>query len=114
QLLAAKDAPIVCGHHHLDVTSIDEHKKFWVDTLGGKAVKVGPNEVVLFPNVLIFLRPQAPTGGTKGTTVNHIAFAVKNLRQALDTAKAAGYRIVTREEAGANDVVKDDISFNKE
>ena len=34
QLLAAKDGPVVYGHHHLNVTSIDEHKKFWVDALG--------------------------------------------------------------------------------
>ena len=115
QLIAAKDGPVVYGHHHLNVTSIDEHKKFWV-TLGGKPVKVGtsPNEIVMFPNVLVFLRQQAPTGGTKGTTVNHVAFAARNLRQAVDTAKAAGYRIATREEAGANDTVKDDIAFNKE
>jgi catechol 2,3-dioxygenase-like lactoylglutathione lyase family enzyme len=116
QLVAAKDGPVVYGHHHHNVTSIDEHKKFWVDTLGGRSVKVGtsPNEIVMFPNVLVFLRQQAPTGGTKGTTVNHIAFAVTNVRQAKDMARAAGYRIVTREEAGANDVVTDDISFNKE
>jgi len=115
QLLAAKDGPVVYGHHHLNVTSIEEHKKFW-STLGGRPVKVGtsPNEIVMFPNVLVFLRQQAPTGGTKGTTVNHLAFAVTNLRQAVDTAKAAGYRIATREEAGAYDEVKDDIAFNKE
>ena len=41
QLLAAKDGPVVYGHHHLNVTSIDAHKKFWVDALGGKSVKVG-------------------------------------------------------------------------
>lgn len=29
QLLAAKDGPIVYGHHHLNATSIDEHKKFY-------------------------------------------------------------------------------------
>jgi catechol 2,3-dioxygenase-like lactoylglutathione lyase family enzyme len=116
QLLVAKDAPVVYGHHHLNVTSIDAHKKFWVDTLGGTSVKVGtsPNEIVMFPNVLIFLREQKPTGGTKGTTVNHIAFAVKDVRQMRDRARAAGYPIVTREEAGAGDVVTDDISFNKE
>jgi hypothetical protein len=38
QLLAAKDGPVVYGHHHLNVTSIDAHKKFWVETLGGKSV----------------------------------------------------------------------------
>jgi catechol 2,3-dioxygenase-like lactoylglutathione lyase family enzyme len=116
QLLATKDGPVVYGHHHLNVTSIDAHKKIWVDTLGGKSVKVGtsPNEIVMFPNVLVFLRQQAPTGGTKGTTVNHIAFAVKDVRQMRDKARAAGYPIVTREEAGAGDVVTDDVSFNKE
>ena len=116
QLLAAKDGPVVYGHHHLNVTSIDAHKKLWIDTLGGKSVKVGtsPNEIVMFPNVLIFLRQQVPTGGTKGTTVNHIAFAVRDVRQLRDKARAAGYPIVTREEAGAGDVVTDDVSFNKE
>jgi catechol 2,3-dioxygenase-like lactoylglutathione lyase family enzyme len=116
QLLAAKDGPIVYGHHHLNVTSIDAHKKFWVDALGGKSVKVGtsPNEIMMFPNVLIFLRQQMPTGGTKGTTVNHLAFAVTDVRRAVERARAAGYRIATREEAGAYDVVTDDIAFNKE
>ena len=116
QLLAAKDGPVVYGHHHLNVTSIDAHKKLWIDTLGGKSVKVGtsPNEIVMFPNVLIFLRQQVRTGGTKGTTVNHIAFAVRDVRQLRDKARAAGYPIVTREEAGAGDVVTDDVSFNKE
>jgi catechol 2,3-dioxygenase-like lactoylglutathione lyase family enzyme len=68
----------------------------------------------MFPNVLIFLRQQMPTGGTKGTTVNHIAFAVRDVRQMRDKARAAGYPIVTRDEAGAGDVVTDDVSFNKE
>jgi catechol 2,3-dioxygenase-like lactoylglutathione lyase family enzyme len=115
QLAAAKDGAVVYGHHHLNVTSIDAHKKFWVATLGGRSVKVGtsPNEIVMFPNVLIFLRQQAPTGGTKGTTVNHIAFAVKDVRQMKDKAKAAGYQIVTNEEAGTGDIIADDISFNK-
>jgi hypothetical protein len=82
QLVAAKDGPVFYGHHHLNVTSINEHKKLWVNTLGGKSAKVGtsPNEIVMFPNVLVFLRQQAPTGGTKGATVNHLAFTVANLR----------------------------------
>ncbi len=36
-----KEAPAVVGHFHLNVTSIDAHKKFWADTLGGKAEKLG-------------------------------------------------------------------------
>jgi hypothetical protein len=63
QLLAAKDGPIVYGHHHLNVTNADEAKKFWVDTLGGVAIKVGPEnrEIIKFQNALMFLRgPKGP------------------------------------------------------
>jgi lipopolysaccharide export system protein LptC len=69
QLLAAKDGPIVYGHHHLNTTNLDAQKKFFVDTLGGTLIKIGTNntEVVKFPTVLIFFRTnQAPTGGTRG------------------------------------------------
>jgi catechol 2,3-dioxygenase-like lactoylglutathione lyase family enzyme len=111
QLLAAKDGPIVYGHHHLNVTNADEAKKFWVDALGGVAIKVGPEnrEIIKFPNALVFLRVQKPTGGTKGTTVDHISFSVKNLRQVVDRIKTGGFRIVTMSEAPPNITVKDDI-----
>ena len=111
QLAAAKDGPIVYGHHHLNTTNIDAHKKFFVDTLGGKLIKIGTNnaEIVEFPNVLIFFRAtQAPTGGTRGTTVNHIGFAVPNLRQAVDKVKANGFQMITATEAVGREV-KDDI-----
>jgi hypothetical protein len=64
QLLTAKDAAIVYGHHHLSTTSIDEHKKFWVETLGGTAIKAGNFDVIKFPNVLIFLTARASSGPT--------------------------------------------------
>ena len=35
QLTAASQGPIVYGHHHLTVTSIDESKKFWGRRAGG-------------------------------------------------------------------------------
>jgi catechol 2,3-dioxygenase-like lactoylglutathione lyase family enzyme len=113
QLMAAKDGPIVYGHHHLNTTNVDAQKKFFVDTLGGTLIKIGSNntEVVKFPNVLIFFRPnQAPTGGTRGTTVNHIGFSVPNLRQAVDKIKANGFQMITKTEAAADRVVKDDIA----
>src|SRR4029450_5398822 len=111
QLLAAKDGPIVYGHHHLNVTNADEAKKFWVDALGGVAIKVGPEnrEIIKFPNALVFLRVQKPTGRTKGTTVDPISFSVKNLRQVVDRIKTGGFRIVTVSEAPPNITVKDDI-----
>ena len=52
QLTAANEGPIVYGHHHLNVTSVDEHRRFWVDTLGGTPASAGPLSLIKFPNVL--------------------------------------------------------------
>ncbi|HZM91766.1 MAG TPA: VOC family protein [Vicinamibacterales bacterium] len=111
QLLAAKDGPIVYGHHHLNVTDMGAAKKFWVDALGGVLVIVGPEkrEIIKFPNALMLLRAQKPTSGSKGSTVDHIGFSVKNLRQVVDRVKAGGYRMVTSSEAPPNVKVQDDI-----
>ena len=111
QILAAKDGPVVYGHHHLSATSIDEHKKFWVDTLGGTAIKAGTFDVIKFPNVLIFLSARPQNGPTKGSSINHIGFSVPNLRQVVDKVKANGYRMVTAEEAPAGVTVRDDIGL---
>ena len=113
QIVAGKDAPVTYGHHHLNVTSIDVHKKFWVDGLGGKVVKIGtsPGVVIEFPEVLVFLREQAPTGGSKGSMVNHVGFRVPNLRTALDHLKAGGYPLITRAELPPQYVEKNDEGF---
>ena len=100
------------GHHHLNTANLDAQKKFFVDTIGGTLIKVGTGntEIVKFPNVLIFFRAtQAPTGGTRGTTVNHIGFSVPNLRQMVDKVKAAGFKMITDTEAVGRQV-KDDIA----
>jgi catechol 2,3-dioxygenase-like lactoylglutathione lyase family enzyme len=111
QLLAAKDGPIVYGHHHLNASNLEAARKFWVDTLGGTLGMIGTNntEVIKIPNALIFIRNQTPTGSTKGTTLDHVGFSVPNLRATLDKMKANGYRIITAAEAAPNVVVKDDI-----
>ena len=109
QLLAAKDAPIAYGHHHLNVTSVAEQKKFFVDTLGGVPVTVAGREIVKFPNALVFLREQKPTGGNRGTTVNHLGFTVPNLQQTLNKVKANGFKVVTKEEGPSNLEVEGDI-----
>ena len=103
QLTAAKDGPVVYGHHHLNTTNIAAQKKFFVDTLGGVAIKVGTNnaEIVKFPNVLIFFRQvQDAPGGTRGTTVNHIGFSVPNLR--ADDRQDQGERLPDDHEYGSD------------
>jgi len=67
--------------------------------------------MVKFPNVIIVFTQRAPTGGSKGTTVNHVGFNVANLRATLDKVKAAGYPIITEQEAPAGTPVKDGIAF---
>jgi hypothetical protein len=103
QLLNAA-APIRVGHYHLNVTSIDEHKKFWVDAMGGTATKVGLTEAVRFGDVFLLLRQQKPIGGTRGTTFDHIGFAVPNVPEFAMKVTSMGYgRTVGRETAaGAN------------
>ena len=113
QLVAAKDGPIVYGHHHLNTTSVEAQKKFFVETLGGTVIKAGTNntEIVKFPNVSIFLRlVKTPPGGTRGTTANHIGFSVPNLRLMVDKVRASGYQMITNTEATPDRVVTDDIA----
>jgi catechol 2,3-dioxygenase-like lactoylglutathione lyase family enzyme len=112
QLTAAKDGPIVYGHHHVAASDIAAHKKFWADTLGGTVGKFGNNaEIVKFPNVFIFFREQKPTGGTIGTTANHIGFSVPNLRAVVDKVKANGFKMITRSEVASTQQVVDDIAL---
>ena len=91
QLLAAKDAVVGYSHHHLNVTDVAAHLKFFGDTLGGVPMTVAGQQIVKFPNVLVFLRRQAPTGGSKGSSVDHVGFSVPNLAAALARVKANGY-----------------------
>ncbi len=99
--LLNKDAPAIVGHYHLNVTSIEEHKKFWVDTLGGTAMKIGDNDVIRFPDVFLFLRVQPPTGPTRGTAFDHIGFAVPSVPELTARVVKSGYQLtVGREIAG--------------
>jgi catechol 2,3-dioxygenase-like lactoylglutathione lyase family enzyme len=63
-------------------------------------VKVNvPANIIKFPDVLVFLANKPVTGGTEGTTVDHIGFKVKDLRATIAKIKAAGYPIITKQAA---------------
>jgi predicted enzyme related to lactoylglutathione lyase len=109
------EGPVVYGHHHLNTTNMEAQKKFYVETLGGKLMKIGQNqqEIIAFPNVLMFFRPmQAPTGGTIGTTVNHIGFSVPDLKPVVARIKANGFKMITTDSVAATVKVTDDIAAN--
>jgi catechol 2,3-dioxygenase-like lactoylglutathione lyase family enzyme len=103
QLVSHPDVETRVGHYHLNVTSIEAHKKFWVDTLGGAAIKFGAIDVIKFPDTLIFLRVQKPTGPTRGTAFDHIGFAVPNVPAVAMKLAAAGYQETTGREPKPGD-----------
>ena len=98
--LSNLEAPVVVGHYHLNVTSVEEHRRFWVDTLGGEYFQFGEEGVdaIRFPGVFVFLTEQPPTGPTRGTTFDHLGFAVPDVPAVARRAAEAGYaRTVGRE-----------------
>lgn len=103
--------PVVYGHHHLTVTSVEAHVKFWIDALGGTKGALGTGTAAMFPRVLVLFRQGTPGGGTKGTSVNHIGFGVRDLKAAMARVKAAGFTFVTRAEAPATLTVADDMAY---
>ena len=110
QLVAAKDAPVAYGHHHINATNVAADTKFFADALGGTTMTKAGRTIVKVHNALILIREQKPTGGTKGTSVDHLGFSVPSLKATLDKVKANGFRVVTKEEASSAWTVKDDIA----
>jgi catechol 2,3-dioxygenase-like lactoylglutathione lyase family enzyme len=107
------EGPVVYGHHHLNTTDMAAQKRFYVETLGGTLATIGTNnlEVIQFPNVFLFFRPmQAPTGGTIGSTVNHIGFSVPDLKPMVARIKANGFKMITSDSVAETVKVTDDIA----
>lgn len=111
QLLAARENPFAAGHHHLNVSDLEAHKRFWGELLGGELVKFGQTDVVKLPNALLFLRVQPPVGGSAGSSVNHLGFRVPDLRGLVASLQAAGVQLITPEVvAGATGAIHHNAS----
>jgi len=91
-------APIIVAHYHLNVTSVAAHRRFWVDTLGGKATKIGSVDAIEFPDVYLLMHVQPPSGPTRGTTFDHIGFAVPDVPALTTKVVAAGYALTVGRE----------------
>ncbi len=107
------EGPVVYGHHHFNTTDMAAQKRFFVEALGGTLATIGTNnlEVITFPNVFLFFRPmQAPTGGTIGSTVNHVGFSVPDLKPFVAKLKANGFKMITADSVAATVKVTDDIA----
>ena len=99
--LLNKEAPVRVGHYHLNVTSVADHRKFWVDTLGGTPTKVGNEDAIRFGDVFLILRVQKPTGGTRGSTLDHIGLVVPDVPAMTTKVVAAGYKLTVGRETAA-------------
>lgn len=111
QLTASRTAPIASGHVHINTADVAEQKRFW-QMLGGKVVRWKGEELMQFPDLLILFNKQKPTGGTRGSSVNHIGFEVPDVRETVRKAKAAGYAIVTQTEVSKGQA-KEEIFYSK-
>ncbi len=100
QLYSAEKGPVVYGHHHVYSADIAAQKRFWIEGLGGTLATLGSDEreFIQFPNVLVFLTEQEPSGGTRGTVVNHVGFETTDIYRAVTHLQAMGYPMITREE----------------
>jgi catechol 2,3-dioxygenase-like lactoylglutathione lyase family enzyme len=105
-------APVIVGHYHLNVTSVAEHRRFWVDTLGGKAVKIGSADAIEFPDVYVLLHEMAPTGPARGTTFDHIGFAVPDVPALTTKVVANGYALTVGREPGPGETASPPTAGN--
>jgi catechol 2,3-dioxygenase-like lactoylglutathione lyase family enzyme len=92
QLAAPNSAGVAMGHIHLNVHDPDASRQFYV-SLGGKAVRSGPLDMVEFPGAYLILRKQDPTGGTVGTVVDHFGFLVPSMEEGLTKWKSLGLKM---------------------
>jgi len=91
QLAAPNEDGVAMGHVHLAVSDLEAGKRFWT-TLGGEFTTFGPFAMIKFPGALVLLKQAEPAGPAAGSVVNHVAFQVPNLAQALERWHAAGIK----------------------
>jgi len=81
---------LAMGHLHFGAKDVEGMNKFFV-TLGGVPTQIR-RDLIEFPGVFVIVRQADPpsTGGTAGSTVNHIGFNVKNMQESRARWEAAG------------------------
>lgn len=88
-------AGVTMGHHHLIVPDVGAQKKIWVDVLGAEVSGNPPIEFLKLPGTFLILTQGNGHGGTEGSAIDHIAFAVKDYDGTRDRLAAAGVKILS-------------------
>lgn len=90
-------AGISAGHIHIVVADPAAYQKTIVSVLGGTPVNAGPLTMVKLPGIFFIMTaaPQGkgPSGGSKGSTADHMGFSVKSFAATKAKAEAAGLHV---------------------
>ena len=85
--------PIAHHHIHFFNGAVPDTKAWYVKTFGAKPGKRGQFEAADVPGVnLSFSGSDTPTAGTKGRSLDHIGFEVKNLEAFCKKLEASGVK----------------------
>jgi catechol 2,3-dioxygenase-like lactoylglutathione lyase family enzyme len=88
QVRPPNQAGVSMGHLHFHVRDVEGNKRFWV-ALGGTPIRIGSNEAVRFPDVIVMLEAGAFSGNSEGAVLNHVAFRVRTFGQ----VESAGLKV---------------------
>jgi len=89
QLAAPNATGVAIGHIHINATDLDAQVKFWT-AAGGTLVQREKLTIVRFPGIFVLLRKQDNSGGTVGSSINHVGFSVRDFEGSVAKWKAAG------------------------
>lgn len=88
------DVPLKMHHLHFYVASPLETQAWYVKTFGAAPGKRGQFDAADLPGVnLTFAKADTPTVGTKGRSLDHIGFEVKNLEAFCRKLEAGGLKL---------------------
>jgi len=89
QLAPPNAQGVAIGHIHVFTKDVTAQLRFW-HMLGGAIAQRGNVTLAEFPGIDVILQPQAPSGGTVGTTLNHFGFHVRDFEPSVVRWKAGG------------------------
>ena len=88
------DVPLKMHHVHFYVESPLDTQAWYVKTFGAVAGKRGQFDAADLPGVnLTFTKAETPTVGTKGRSLDHLGFEVKNLEALCKKLEAGGLKL---------------------
>ena len=93
QLARPNAAGVAWGHLHLNVTDVERHTRIWVEHFGGRVVDLELVRTISLPGTVIMLNERSPSGGTRGSTVDHFGFSVPDLSGFLERWRADGLEV---------------------